>query len=124
MGGVLSPALNCLQRLSGCVLLPSTIWIVSFFCIYVVAILLLVRCRSKKREIISKHVYVIIGCSVSLESLFCASAWHSGYPTVTPQIHWAGLRLEMLDACIHVQFVEARKFAFSMAEPCWASFLN
>ena len=50
-------------------------------------------CRRKKRENISKHVYVNIGCSLSLESLLCASAWHSVYPRVTPRIHWTGLRL-------------------------------
>ena len=72
---VLSPALHCLQRLSGCVLLPSTIWIASFF----VFMLRLSFCWwgvVEKQENTSKHIYVIIGCSVSLESLFCASAWH------------------------------------------------
>merc|ERR1712182_35728 len=70
----------------------STFWIASFF----VFMLRLTFCWwgvVEKRENKSKHIYVIIGCSVSLESLFCASAWHQGYPTVTPQIHWAGLRL-------------------------------
>merc|ERR1712118_277054 len=90
--GVLSPALHCLQGLSGCVLLPSTIWIVSFF----VFMLRLSFCWwgvQVKRKNTSKHIYVIIGCSLSLESLFRASAWHYGYPIVTPHIHWAGLRL-------------------------------
>merc|ERR1711869_172354 len=92
LGGSFSQALHCLQRLSGCVLLPSTIWIASCF----VFMLRLSFCWwgvVEKRENKSKHIYVIIGCSVSLESLFCASAWHSGYPIATPQINWAGLRL-------------------------------
>merc|ERR1712118_645579 len=54
--GVLSPALHCLQRLSGCVLLPSTIWIVSFFCIYVAAILLLVGYHRKTRKRIKTYL--------------------------------------------------------------------